>query len=93
MPQSDLGLCWACQDEFTEESAVWIDDQEAVQCCFSCWKKIDPAERVKIALLFHDRTPEGLGVRETMDSVRDLIADAIHGYFERRIGDDEARRN
>ena len=87
-----LGHCWSCLEDLTEDSVVWIDDDHSSQCCRDCWKKISVPQRLEIALKFHDRTIHGLGVRETMDAIRDLISSSINGYFN-RVLDDEKRMN
>lgn len=67
--ESDLGLCWSCQIDLTLDLVVLLDSTMAIQCCRNCWEQIDAAERVKTALMFHDRTEVGLGIAEACSAV------------------------
>lgn len=93
MESSDFGICWSCQREITEKSAVWLSDELAIPCCRKCWKGIPADRRLELAQRFHDRSDRGLGIEETLSAIRDLIHSSFGGYFERRTGDDPGRMN
>lgn len=93
LPDCDeLGLCWSCQTELDPEIAVWLNNNLAIQCCRRCWGLIPEDRRIEIALNFHDRSPDGLGIRETTDLLRDLIHETISGGWQRKT-DEGGRLN
>lgn len=90
MDEDPLGLCWACQNALTVESAVWIDDHNSIQCCKTCWNNVPVGQRLEIGLKFHDRSVEGFGIQETLQLIRDVLTS--QGLLS-RVLDEEHRRN
>lgn len=88
-----FGICWACQRNITEKTAVWLDENESVPCCKPCWRKISVGKRVEIALKLRLTSDRGLGIEETLTAIRDLIHSSFGNYIERRLNDDEGRLN
>lgn len=90
MDDDVLGLCWSCQIALDDKTAVWIDNHYAIQCCKACWEKVPVAQRLEIAMKFHDRSVNGFGIQETLQMVRDALQGS--GFFS-RVVDQENRRN
>jgi len=77
----ELGVCWSCQTELSHDSVVLLDSQTAIQCCRECWGKIDVADRVQTALLFHDRTDAGLGIADATHAIVGVVETIIRHYI------------
>ena len=92
-PAPEFDLCWSCQKQIRERSAVWITPDLALPCCKRCWRSIPVDRRLELAQRFHDRSDRGLGVEETLSAIRDLIHSSFGGYFERRTDTDPGRNN
>jgi hypothetical protein len=89
---AEYGICWSCQKKLRRSTAVWLADDEAIQCCRRCWGAIPAAERMAIAMQFRDRSAAGFGVEETLSVLRDLIGNSISGYIN-HIEDPRRRLN
>jgi hypothetical protein len=87
---AQYGICWSCQKKIRRSTAIWLGENEAIQCCRTCWALIPPADRLAIAMQFRDRSAAGFGIEETLAVLRDLIANSISGYFNKF--DDPRRR-
>lgn len=74
-------LCWSCQDLFPEvpglaRDLVWLDADTRIPVCRECWNKIEVSERVKLAVMFRDRGPDGELVSDVLSWIRGCLSDS-----------------